>query len=35
MDPKPNINESHFSNLTVIQESATSGMQLLFGILTN
>ncbi len=35
IDPKPNINESHFSNLTVIQESATSGMRLLFGILTN
>lgn len=35
IDPKPNIKERRFSNLTVIQESATSGMQLLFDISTN
>ncbi len=33
IDPKPNVSESHFENLTVISESATIGMEKLFTIL--
>lgn len=29
IDPKPNITESHFKNLTIIPEVATKGMELL------
>ena len=33
IDPKPNVTESHFENLTVFAESATVGMQKLYQLL--
>jgi len=33
IDPKPNISENHFKNLTVIAETATVGMEKLINIL--
>ena len=34
IDPKPNIDESHFNNLTVIAKTATKGMKSIVNILT-
>ena len=33
IDPKPNVSENHFDNLTVISEPATVGMEKLYKIL--
>ncbi len=33
IDPKPNITQNHFENLTVIAESATVGMEKLYNLL--
>lgn len=33
IDPKPNINENQFKNLTIISKTATKGMELLYSLL--